>query len=76
METKKPFNMIIVRMTACAKTKYLLDFLENEYKNYFEYIFLVCPIFEWNKTYENCEWCDKDENFIAIPCDQDMLKIG
>ena len=34
---KKPFNMIIVGMTACGKTKYLLDFLEKEYFGNFEY---------------------------------------
>ena len=69
----KPFNMIIVGMTVCGKTKYLLDFLEKEYKNYFEYIFLICPTFEWNKTYENWKY-DKDENFITIPCDQDNVE--
>ena len=72
-EGKKPFNMIIVGMTACGKTKYLLDFIENKYKNYFDYIFLICPTFEWNKTYENWKY-DKDEDFIAIPCDQDNVE--
>ena len=73
MEMKNPFNMIIVGMTACGKTKYLLDFIENEYKNYFDYIFLICPTFEWNKTYENWKY-DKDEDFIAIPCNQDDVE--
>ena len=60
-------------MTACGKTKYLLDFLENEYKNYFDYIFLICPTFEWNKTYENWKY-DKDEDYITVPCDQDDVE--
>ena len=51
MET--PFNMIIVGMTCCGKTKYLLDMLEKEFHKHFDYIFLICPTFEWNKTYEN-----------------------
>ena len=58
MET--PFNMIIVGMT-CGKTKYLLDMLEKEFHKHFDYIFLTCPTFQWNKTYEN---------YIAVPCDQ------
>ena len=43
MNDKKPFNMIIVGMTACRKIKYFLDFIENEYKNYLDYIFFNLP---------------------------------
>ena len=70
---KKPFNMIIVGMTCCGKTHCLLNFLEREYKNYFDHIFLICPTFQWNKTYENWKY-DEDEDFIAIPCDQDEVE--
>ena len=70
---KKPFNMIIVGMTACGKTKFLLNFLERDYKRYFDHIFLICPTFEWNKTYEEWEY-DKDEDFIAIPSHQDDVE--
>ena len=64
---KKPFNMIIVGMTCCGKTHFLLNFLEREYKNYFDYIFLICP------TFQNWKY-DEDEDFIAIPCDQDEVE--
>ena len=37
METS--FNMIIVGMTGCGKTCYLLDLLETDYKGHFDYIF-------------------------------------
>ena len=33
----EPFNMLIAGMTACGKTKYLLDMLEKDYKNHFDY---------------------------------------
>ena len=70
---KKPFNMIIVGMTCCGKTQFLLNFLEREFKNYFDHIFLICPTFQWNKTWG--EWkFEKDEDFIAIPCDQDEVE--
>ena len=49
MET--PFNMIIVGMTGCGKTYYLLNMLENEYNGYFDYISLICPTYNYNKTY-------------------------
>ena len=69
----KPFNMIIVGMTACGKTKYLLDFLEKEYFNCFDYIFLICPTFEWNTTYEEWKYYS-DEDFLSISCDQDEVE--
>ena len=72
---KKPFNMIIVGMTVWGKTKYLLDFIENEFKNYFDYICLICPTFEWDKTYENWKY-DKDEDLLLFLVIKIMLKIG
>ena len=39
MET--PFNMMIVGMTGCGKTYYLLEMLEKEYLGHF-----------WSKTYQ------------------------
>lgn len=45
-----PFNMITVSMTACGKTRYLLDMLQRDYFGYFDYILVVCPTFEWNRA--------------------------
>ena len=74
--TKKmdtPFHMIIAGMTACGKTHYLLKMLEEEYNNHFEYIFIVCPTFEDNKTYQNWEYV-KDPDVFAIACDHDKVE--
>ena len=73
VQNKNPFNMIIVGMTACGKTKFLLDFLEREYLGCFDHIFLICPTFEWNKTYTKWKYFE-DEDFIAIACDQDDVE--
>ena len=72
-QTIKPFNMIIVGMTACGKTKFLLDFLERYYFGCFEEIYLICPTFDYNVTYENWKYYD-DDNFIAIPCNQNEVE--
>ena len=64
-----PFNMIIVGKTACGKTKYLLDMLEEKYMDVFEYIFLICPTFKNNKTYRSWKY-ESDEDYIVIPCSQ------
>ena len=48
--------MIIVGMTACGKTHYLLNMLEKEHKNHYDYIFTVCPTLEDNKTYQQWKY--------------------
>ena len=63
MET--PFNMIIVGITACGKTRYLLEMLEREYMKHFDYVILLCPTFEWNKTYHEWNYVN-DSNFLVI----------
>ena len=65
-----PFHMIIAGMTACEKTYYLL---EEEYKNHFNHIFIVCPTFKHNKTYQNWEYLN-DPNVFALPCDHDQVE--
>ena len=60
---KTPFNMIIVGMTACGKTAYLLKMLEEEYMKHFDYIVLLCPTFEWNKTHQEWKYMH-DSDFI------------
>lgn len=68
-----PFNMIIVGMTGCGKTYYLLKMLESDYKDHFEYIYLICPIYLYNKTYQEWKYKD-DKKFFPIPCDQDHVE--
>ena len=65
--------MIIVGVTGCGKTCYLLKMLENDYKGHFDYIFLICPTYLWNKTYQEWEYKD-DKKFFIIPCDQDEVE--
>ena len=67
-----PFNMIISSMMACGKPHYLLNMLEKYYKGHFENIFLICPTYFWNKTYQNCKHND-NKRFFLIPCDQNEV---
>ena len=73
MKFETPLNMIIVGVTGCGKTHYLLKMLENDYKCHFEYIFLICPTYLWNRTYQEWKYKD-DKNFFPIPCDQDEVE--
>ena len=47
--------------------------LEEEYKNHFDYIFIVCPTFEDNETYQNWEYLE-DPDVFAIACDHDKVE--
>ena len=62
--------MLIVGMTACGKTHYLLQAIEKEFKGTFDYVFFVCPTFLENRTYQDWRYLE-DEKVVAIPCEQD-----
>ena len=68
-----PFHMIIVGMTACGKTHYLLDMLEREYKGHFDYIFIVCPTLGDNKTYQNWKYLN-DPDVFELACAHDEVE--
>ena len=40
---KFPHSAMLVGVTACRKTKFLLKLLETENKNHFEFIIILCP---------------------------------
>ena len=65
--------MTIVGMTACGKTHYLLNMLENEYKNHYDYIFIVCPTLEDNKTYQQWKYLP-DPDVYELPVAHDNVE--
>ena len=67
-----PFHLLIVGMTACGKTHFLLKMLEREFKGRFDYVFLVCPTLPDNETYLEWKFL-KDDDVFAIPCEHDEV---
>ena len=65
--------MIIVGMTACGKTHYLFNMLERHYKGHFDYIFILCPTLEDNKTYQNWKYL-QDSKVYELPCAHDQVE--
>ena len=43
--------MLISGVTNCGKTHFILDLLENEYRDFFDHIILFNPTYLFNKTY-------------------------
>ena len=65
MFIKDNHNLLCAGVTNIGKTHYILDLLETEFRNHFEYIVLFCPTYLHNKTYER-DWILKDKDFIII----------
>ena len=67
MYLKEAHNMLISGVTNCGKTHFVLDLLENEFKDHFDNIVLFCPTYFSNKTYERPSL--KKDKFIILPPD-------
>ena len=67
------FHMLIAGMAACGKTHYLLKMLEEDFKEYFDYVFIVCPTLLENSTYQNWKYLREDPVVFALPCDHDKV---
>ena len=66
-----PFNALIVGATNCGKTSFLVKILNHEFLEAFDYIFLVCPTFAHNKTYDG--FAENDRDFFVIIPEQDQI---
>ena len=66
-----PFNALIVGATNCGKTSFLVDLLNHEFLEAFDYIFLVCPTYIHNKTYDG--FAENDGDFFVIIPEQDKI---
>ena len=63
---KNPHAAIFSGPTNCGKTKLVLDLVENEYKNHFENIVIICPTLRWNQTYKERKFLWSDPNVYLI----------
>ena len=65
---KFPHSAMFVGVTACGKTEFLLQLLETIYKNYSEFIVILCPMILDNKMYFSRKWIFDDKNVFNV-CD-------
>ena len=62
-------SAIISGETMSGKTEFILNLLENEYKDFFTYIVVICPNWSNNRAYLNRSWIlnDPDRVFMVDP---------
>ena len=50
---KEPHTALFVAPTGVGKTHLALSLLENEYRNHFDFIAIICPTLRYNSTHKN-----------------------
>jgi len=73
LKEKIPFHCIITGPTNCGKTKYLIDKLRGTFRYVFDYIILICPTYERNKTYKGFAKGDKRFIVLSPPNEEDEI---
>ena len=66
MFMKEPHTVLFAAQTGVEKTHLALDLLEKEYKNYFNFILIICPMLKHNETYRSRKWFWDDPKVILI----------
>ena len=66
MFMKEPHTALFIASTGVGKTHLALNLLENEYKNHFDFIVIICPTLKHNETYKSRGWVWNDPDVILI----------
>ena len=63
---KEPHTALFVAPTGVEKTHLALSLLENEYRNHFNFIVIICPTLAHNEIYKSRGWVWNDPEVIPI----------
>ena len=63
---KEPHTALFVAPTGVGKMHLALSLLENEYRNHFDFIVIICPALAPNETYKSQGWIWNDPEVIHI----------
>ena len=66
MFMKEPHTALFVAPAGVGQTHLAFDLLEKEYKNYFDFIIIICPTLKHNETYRSRKWVWTDPEVILI----------
>ena len=74
---QEPHTALFSAPTNSGKTKKVLNLIEQEYRDHFENIIILCPTIRWNETYRTTPWIRSDDGiFIIEPKDKLFEWIG
>ena len=68
-----PFNALIVGPPNSGKTKFFVNQLRGPFNGKFDYIVLICPTFDLNKTLYR--FGERDPRLYVIICEQHQVEI-
>ena len=63
---KEPHTALFIAPTGVGKTHLALSLLENEYRNHFDFIVIICPTPAHNEMYKSRGWVWNDPDVIPI----------
>ena len=58
-----------------GKTQLALNLLENEYRNHFDFIVIICPTLAHNQTYKSQGWVLNDPDVTPIEPDNNLYYL-
>ena len=67
MFMKEPHTALFIAPTGVGKTHLALSLLENEYRNHFDFIVIICPTLRYNSTYKSRGWIWIDPVLMLFP---------
>ena len=63
---KEPHTALFVASTGVGKMHLALNLLETKYRNYFDFIIIICPTLAHNETYRSLGWVWTNPEIILI----------
>ena len=68
---KNRTQLCLVVLQTQVKLKKVLNLIEQEYRDHFDHIIIICPTIRWNETYRTTPWIRSDDRiFIIEPKDK------
>ena len=61
---KEPHTALFIALTGVGKAHLALNLLENEYRNHFDFIVIICLTLRYNSTYKSRGWVWNDPEVI------------
>ena len=72
---KEPHTALFVAPTGVGKMHLALKLLENEYRDHFDFIVIICPTLAYYETYKSRGWVWNDPDVIPTEPDNNLYYL-